>query len=259
MRLSSTVKWIGLLLLAGSAGLLLDQDPGAWAAPLAAPHRQTVPMTPPATWTPVSPTSPPKPTRTPPPSSPPTDQGSPPPPAAPPSVETPGTPAATLVGTAPALTSTLALSPTSLTPAAVLVQTLTQPTSAPEPRLALTADPLVVGPRSEVALRLGVRNTGKGSLEGVTVTLTEPSALRFNSVRVYGGDLRWEESQLNWDPGSLPAGAEGILEIAAVVGDDVLPDSAIPLVATLSWPGGEDVSQELVLRLPWALLPETGE
>ena len=259
MRLSSTAKWIGLLLLAGSAGLLLDQDPGAWAAPLAAPHRQTVPLTPPATWTPVSPSSTPRQTAAPP-GSPPTDQESPPPPAAPPSVETPGTPAATLVGTAPALTSTLALSPTSLTPAAVSVETPVQPfSSGAEPRLALTADPLVVGPRSEVALRLGVRNTGKGSLEGVTVTLTEPSALRFNSVRVYGGDLRWEESQLTWDPGQLPAGAEGILEIAAVVGDDVLPDTTIPLVATLSWPSGEDVTQELVMRLPWALLPETGE
>lgn len=60
LRRNRNILWLLLALL---TVLWVWRDPAVWATSLAKPQRQTVPLTPPATWTPTSPGVTPGPTR----------------------------------------------------------------------------------------------------------------------------------------------------------------------------------------------------
>ena len=203
-RAITHLKWLVgpfLVLLAAS---FLYHDLPAWASYVAAPQRQTVPMTPPPTWTPVVDLGVPVPTQ-------------PPPEPKPPEQAT--------------------------------------PVPEADPWMWLGVEPTIVGPGSEVALRLELENVGGAPLEGAILVLAEPALLRFVNVRASLGEVQAGASPPNWEAGTIQAGAGGVLEISAVVASDALPDNTIPLSATLTWADGQETSNEIVLVLPWALLP----
>ena len=208
---TARLRWARLALIAFLL-FLLGRELPAWANPAARPPRQTVPRTPPPTWTPEVPLAAPT---------------SPPTPPEPPQRPTP----------APDET----------------------PLLAPEPWLGLSAEPLLLGPGSQVILRLRLENIGTASLAGARLVLPRPPVLHFTTVRLSTGQVSFGPPGLTWEPGPLESGAGQWLEITALLAEDVLPDGLIPLQATLTWPEGHLVSNALALTLPWALLPEAGE
>ena len=124
--------------------------------------------------------------------------------------------------------------------------------------MAFSAEPVVVAPSGQVILQVELANVGGAPLRGATVMLGEPSELSFVSIRVSLGEADVRVSRLIWSPGSVEAGAGGMMEVVAVVAGDVLPDGTIPLSAEFSAPGLQSQVQEIALALPWALLPDTG-
>ena len=132
------------------------------------------------------------------------------------------------------------------------------PLLAPEPWLGLTAEPQLVGPGSQVTLRLRLENIGTAALAGARLLLSRPPVLHFTTVRLSAGQVSLDPPGLTWEPGPLEAGAGQWLEITALVAEDALPDGSITLQAILSWPEGQVASNPVALTLPWALLPDAG-
>lgn len=189
------------------------KGPPAWANSLAAPHRQTVPLTPPPTWTPVGPpaTATPRPAR-----------------PAPPPTATP----APEQGTA-------------------------EP--RPQPWVWLEAMPGVVGPGSQVTVRVELVNVGNAPLAGTVLTLQQaPLVLRELQWEPASGDVRLEADGLVWRPHTLEAQQRTVLLVSGVIAREARPGSQVVVRAELAWPEGTSLSNEVTLSLPRALLPETG-
>lgn len=243
MRLRDTMPYCKYLGLALVVTILVLWPRGlAWASPLSNVHRQTMPLTPPPTWTPEQqpggsePTAPPSPTR-PEPTRPPEDTRVPPTDAPEQPADTPAPP-----------TNTPVAAPDTPTPAPPVAQ----------PWLYLSADPMFVGPSSEVGIRVEIANFGDAVLQTANITLTMPTLLSFVNVRTTSGQIRFEASNLILELNPVQPGGEGLLEIDVVVSADALPDAIIPMRAALNWDGGASVISDFPLVLPWAPLPETG-
>ena len=181
------------------------RDPAVWATSLANPQRQTVPMTPPPTWTPQVTAVSPRPTRTKP---------------EPPRRDTPSPQA--------------------------------------DPWLGLRADPEVIGPGSAVVITIEAQNLGRAPLNGARVTFVAPPLLTYTFARASSGQVQLVGSDLGWQTGDIGPGESPVLEIHLVVSEEALPEQSIPVRASMTWPGGQVTSNEGLLVLPWALLPETG-
>lgn len=270
--------------------LALSSARSAWATLAEHALRQTVPLTPPPTWTPVRPPATPTPLPTRPvPPRPPTSvpQDTPMPegtailqpsavapntsvpgtdvprtivlntsvPSTPaPSTRTPGTP---VLGATPVPGGTSIPQSTAVAPNTPVRQ---EPAVAQgQPWMWLSAAPTIVGPGVRVTLELELESVGAGSLSGASLLLAEPAALHFAQVRITQGQVNADASGVTWEPGVLESGSGAFLYVDATVADDVLPEGAIPLQALLSWPAGQLASNPIALALPWAPLPETGE
>jgi len=189
--------------------------PAAWARPRSSTSRQTVPSTPPPTWTPSAPKE---------------------------ATERPTKPQPPTAA------------PTTTVPAG-------EPTQQPvaKPWLGLSAEPLVVQPGASVSILLELQNLGDGSMGNATITLPQHPSLSIEQAQASLGRAEIGMDGIRWVLG--PVGAHGVatLQLAAVVGPDVVPDSEILLSAVLVWPGGQLQSNEWRLSLPPALLPAVGD
>jgi hypothetical protein len=232
-------RWTGVFLLVALFSAL-GVGGTTWALPVQAPQRQTVPLTPPPTWTRVRPPA----TRTLVPTRP-----------EPPRSATPGSPSTPV----PQATSVPAGAPPSggATPVATPRQRTTPQTSE-SVWLWLSADPLIVGPGSRVSVRVELKNVDATALDAVTLELPAPVGLRFVDARVASGQADISEAKLTWQLGRLEPGTDALIEVTARVAADVLPDGALLLRPRLSWSEGELLGDEMALVLPWALLPATG-
>lgn len=257
-------RWLWIALLLALALAPWGRWAPRWLTTLALPGRQTVPVTPPATWTPAQP----PPTVTPLPTRPGGSKTSTPIPAAP-------TAAPTTEPTEPPPTATLAPgqtpAPTRESPTAAfggaatatpaLAPTSAPPTSSatPGPWLWLHADPAIVGPGSRVLLQVEVANEGPQAIAEAVVALSGLTLLTLAPPRANAGQVETQPGLLLWRVGALAPGAGAALELDAVVSDLVLPDGALPLRAVLTWRGGGPLVQEIALALPWAPLPAVGK
>lgn len=191
--------------------------------------RQTVPLTPPATWTPAAPAAPPpEPTVPQPP-----DHAT----ALPPAEEPDPVPTA-LPGPA---------EPTQALPAP-------SDAAAAQPWLGLSARPQIIAPGDVVTLRLELVNLGPGDLAPATVTLGPVPHLTLRpsgSARVVAGELRWSAPR-------LAAGEGAVVEVQAVVGGGLLPGEEMVFLGGLAWGGAEVESNEALILAPQAPLPEVG-
>jgi hypothetical protein len=251
-------RWIGVLLLVALFSAL-GIGSAAWAVPVAVPQRQTVPLTPPPTWTRIRPSA----TRTPLPTRPESQSTTPVPQSTPGTQSTSGSPVTPAAQNTSApqrtvVSSDTPLSGSSALPTSSSVAAVT-PAAPSGPWLNLSAAPLIVGPNSRVALRVELRNGSADVLSNATLLLSRPATLSFAEAHVTSGQVELKQDALVWTCGSLAGGAVGSLELEATVAPDVLPDGTIPLHATLSWAGGELFANQVTLTLPWALLPDVGE
>lgn len=198
--------------------------------------RQTVPLTPPATWTPAAPAAPPpEPTVPQPP-----DHST----ALPPAEEPDPVPTA-LPGSAEPTRP--AVDPTQAPPAS-------PEAAAAQPWLGLSARPQIIAPGDVVTLRLELVNLGPGDLARATVTLGPVPHLTLRpsgSARVVAGALRWSAPR-------LAAGEGAVVEVQAVVGEGLLPGEEIVFAGGLAGDGSELVSNEALLLAPRAVLPVVG-
>ena len=189
------------------------QGPAAWTASLAAPQRQTVPLTPPPTWTPEAPTA----------------------------------------------TATQRSAPPAPPPTATSAPDQATPEPRPRPWLWLEATPDVIGPGSQVMLRVELVNVGDAPLAEAALTLSQtPLVLRELRWEPAGDDVRLEADKLVWRPRSLEAQQRAVLLISGVVPGSARPGGQVVVRAELAWPEGAPASGEVSLSLPRALLPETG-
>jgi hypothetical protein len=242
---------LGLICLAIG---LWGELPADWARVGAEPYRQTVPLTPPATWTPVPvPTAAVPPTRGSQPSS--TPVGS---------TETPLPPSVTLAATGTpsppsatadrSLESSRTVQPTQAESAVSATWTLTPP---PVLQLSWVVEPEVVGPGSDVVLQLVLMNTGSGALPGARIVVERPTFLYSLAWHTPVGQL-WDDPEgIVWEPGELEAGEEIALALQAQVVEDLLPGASLPLQALLIV-GDAPQRVEGGLTAPPALLPDCG-
>lgn len=206
MAIKTAHKWcLVVCLLALCFGIGLARSRDAWASSLSKPHRQTVPMTPPPTWTPVPGPSQPTATREP------------------------------------------RRTPRPVTPVADAL-----------PWLDLESDSLVVGPGSEVSLTLILENLGGSPLSGATVSLDVPAWL-LPELTAAEGQTSVSGFTATWLPPQLEPGGRLQATVRCSVTDQAPPDTQAVLQAWLTWPGGDSQSNEVLLRLPWLLLPDTGD
>jgi hypothetical protein len=119
--------------------------------------------------------------------------------------------------------------------------------------------PQVVGPGSEIKVRLELANVGNAALQDATIDLPfGASVLQPIRWQATTGRVRETDKGLTWRPGVLVAGADAVLLVDAVVSAAALPDSEITLQAALRGLDGVATSNEIVITLPWTLLPAAG-
>ncbi|MHB0856576.1 MAG: hypothetical protein ACYC5M_03280 [Anaerolineae bacterium] len=245
--------WAALILTLAAA---LIQAP-AWGAPVAAPDRQTVPLTPPATWTPRP--APPTATRTVP--LPPTTLPTLPPPTAMPPTSAPPTAALPPTDTPPptfAPTHTLVHpTPTAATPTPSSAPSPTREGAIPRAWLALTGAPDLLAPGVPITLTLQVASVGNVPLENALLTLDGLAALVDPLPAPDAGRVTLLADRLTWALPALPPGESLTLLLTAHAPQDLLPSATLPLLAELAW-DGPPLQVELLLAAPWALLPDTG-
>ncbi len=249
-------RWLWIVLLLALALPPWGRWAPRWLTTLALPGRQTVPITPPATWTPAQPppTVTPLPTR---PGGSRTHTPIPAPTEAPPTV--------TLApGQTPSPSPTGALTATAVgdaTPTSASASPTGAPALGATPGLWLWlhADPAIVGPGSRALLQVEVANEGPQAIAEAVVALSGLTPLTLAPPRPSAGQVEAQPGLLLWRVGALAPGAGAALELDVVVSDLVLPDGALPLRAALTWRGGGPLVQEIALALPWAPLPAVGK
>jgi hypothetical protein len=236
-RLSSSLHRILMGVVALSLAFFASAALAApWHRAGAEALRQTVPLTPPATWTPAAPAAPPpEPTIPQPP-----DHST----ALPPAEEPDPVPTA-LPG--PAEPTRPAADPTQAPPAS-------PEAAAAQPWLGLSARPQIVAPGDVVTLRLELVNLGPGDLAPATVTLGPVRHLTLRpsgTARVVAGELRWSAPR-------LAAGEGAVVEVQAVVGEGLLPGEEMVFAGEVAGAGEGTESNEALLVAPQAVLPGVG-
>jgi hypothetical protein len=250
-----------------AAGLSLP----AWGAPLAYPLRQTVPMTPPPTWTPVAPPSDPTPiptyTRPQPPEETRLPETTPVPPTLVPTEPTTEQPPSVTPATPPTAPALAASATATWAAVAAVTPSATNGMVPParmkaRPWMGFTAEPFIIGPGSVVTLQLLLENLGTGIMEDPSVSLALPSELVYVSAQASAGTVQSTSPQIVWRLEAPSTSRSASLAVTIQVVPDVLPDNELHLQGRLAWSEGRDraetVSNVVVLILPWALLPETG-
>ncbi|MHB1295967.1 MAG: hypothetical protein ACYC4R_13340 [Anaerolineae bacterium] len=228
----------------------------AWGAPVAAPDRQTVPLTPPATWTP----RPAVPTATRTPRVPPTALPTLRPPTAQPATRVPTNvhPSATPMPTStPQPVRITTAAPTAAVPATAPALSPTREGAIPLPWLALGGAPDVLMPGVPVEITVRVASVGNVPLEGAVLTLDGLAALGSINSTSSGGRTTMVGDRLTWALPPLPVASSLTLTLSGTAPQALLPEAQIILHAGLSW-SGTPLKEELILAAPPVLLPDTG-
>lgn len=130
--------------------------------------------------------------------------------------------------------------------------------AGPYPMLSLWADQTTLSPGQVIVIAAALTNGGNAPSSEAVVTLTQPSLLRVTRSRTASGDLEFGLSQIIWRPESVLPGETVTLELEMVVSEEASPDHQLAVSGTLNWPEGESFTADIMLTLPWALLPATG-
>ncbi len=134
------------------------------------------------------------------------------------------------------------------------------PTPVPRPDLfiALAAKPGIAGPGNLVTFTCQVGNRGNAPANNLTASLSIPWPLAIQDVSLPKGQFRFDANEATISLDSLQPGEEIAITLRARVQENASPGKTLRYRAQLTSTGGERESNEVIIELPWALLPATG-
>ena len=200
----TSIKLAGLV-VALLLAVCLGGGARIWASTLTRPERQTVPLTPPATWTPNVPR------------------------------------------------------PTQPAPATRRPRPTSASSSSPYPFLELTASPFLLAPGLGLEIELSLQNAGNAPLSEATVVLASPDVADSQQLRTSAGATSLLQGEIVWRVTDLAPDETVTMNLSGAIRRDVQPGRQILLQATVLWEGGQDLSNQVLLTLPNAILPATGQ
>ena len=170
----------------------------------------------------------------------------------------PRTPPPTFTPTRPA-TPRVSPTPTSL-PTATPTFLPGIPTPVPHPDLAisLAADPSTVGPGDPVTFTCLVANRGNGSAGQSQITLNIAWPLAIEDVSASKGAASAGEQGATASVDGLGPDERVTITVHARVQENASPGKTLRLTAQVASDGDSRESNEVVIELPWAMLPATG-
>lgn len=111
-------------------------------------------------------------------------------------------------------------------------------------------------PGGELAMTVRVCCTLDETMEQARLVLGDVEGLTFSNIQVDCGSA--EGGSIVWNVGDLPVGECCTLTAVATIGEDVMPDAILRLGVDLTWGEAGQASEDEMLYMPGAILPDTG-